>query len=225
MADDGMFSEYPKWQRPFLWVWVATTGLFMAAIVLLLIGGIVLFAYEKLTGADSTEPDAVAAANGETSTTTLFRPPTPSIAFSTSPPTTLDPSIGRPVYGEFRVLLLYHEELRSTCAVSYQNNIPACYDTFERGTDDFETKIRAALDSYVSAAITGSRGYNSNQYGCHDDGRCLDDYDEWCNESDVSYVDGFGLACPGTLQWINEQAAWDDYQDQMEQERYDDYYP
>ena len=37
---------------------------------------------------------------------------------------------------------------------------------------------------------TGGGGqYNSNQYGCHSDGRCLDEWDTWCDEGDWGWSD------------------------------------
>ncbi len=30
-----------------------------------------------------------------------------------------------------------------------------------------------------------ARQYQPNQYGCHDDGRCLDDYGTWCDDSEI----------------------------------------
>jgi hypothetical protein len=34
--------------------------------------------------------------------------------------------------------------------------------------------------------------FNANQYGCHSDGRCLDDWDTWCDEGDWVYHDEEG---------------------------------
>lgn len=182
----------------------------LALAAVLLVAFIYLFKWLGMGEQTETQTPAASA-----STTTEPSPTT-----TTRPPRQPDPSIGRPAFTEFSILMWYDDTLRSTCAESYQDDIPACYDAFERGTDDFESKIRDALEAHIQASVGGTRGYNSNQYGCHDDGRCLDDADEWCRESEISYVDGFGLACPGTLEWISEQTAEDLYQRQMEQERY-----
>jgi len=41
------------------------------------------------------------------------------------------------------------------------------------------------------------RQYQPNQYGCHDDGRCLDDYDTWCDEADLIEFEPTGeILCP-----------------------------
>jgi hypothetical protein len=32
--------------------------------------------------------------------------------------------------------------------------------------------------------------YNSNQYGCHSDGRCLDDWGVWCDDGEWVEADG-----------------------------------
>jgi hypothetical protein len=34
--------------------------------------------------------------------------------------------------------------------------------------------------------------FNANQYGCHSDGRCLDDWDTWCDDGDWVYHDEEG---------------------------------
>jgi len=39
------------------------------------------------------------------------------------------------------------------------------------------------------APVGGSARYNSNQYGCHSDGRCLDDWDVWCDEGEWGWSD------------------------------------
>ncbi len=36
------------------------------------------------------------------------------------------------------------------------------------------------------------RKYAANQYGCHSDGRCLDDDDQWCEEDEYYPDEEYG---------------------------------
>ncbi|MEX2651270.1 MAG: hypothetical protein WD473_02335 [Acidimicrobiia bacterium] len=213
MPDNGFFSDLPRWQRPFAWVLaVATATAVVGLVVALILGGLAAaFGWGREPAASNVVPVETA--------TTL--PPLASTTTGLATPTASDPSIGRPVYTEFSLLVLYDDEVRTTCAEDFSNDIGACYDAYERELEDFEAQVTAALNSYVGA-VTRSGRYSPQQYGCHDDGRCLDDYDEWCWESEVQHIDGFGLACPGTAEAIDDQLEEDFQRDQMEGERYTD---
>ncbi|MEX1124492.1 MAG: hypothetical protein WD895_05315 [Acidimicrobiia bacterium] len=214
MPDHGFFSDLPRWQRPFAWVLTiaATIGV-MGLVVLLILGGLAAaFGWGREPAATNVAPVV------STTTSSASLVTTDPVPISTS---TTDPTTGRPVYTEFSLIALYDTEVRATCAEKYNNDIGACYDGYEGGTEDFEAKVTEAYRSFVEAATRPGR-YSSEQYGCHDDSRCLDDYDEWCWESEVQYIEGFGVACPGTAEAINDQLEEDFYRDQMESERYPD---
>ena len=43
----------------------------------------------------------------------------------------------------------------------------------------------------------------ATQYGCHSDGRCPDDCDTWCDESEPTYVEQTGEeVCYETYEWL-----------------------
>ena len=51
-----------------------------------------------------------------------------------------------------------------------------------------------------------TRQWQSNQYGCHSDGRCLDDYGSWCDEADVIYFEATGEeVCPRDLDSVDRR--------------------
>lgn len=67
-------------------------------------------------------------------------------------------------------------------------------------------EVLAAYDAEQTRRISASTGaprYSANQYGCHSDGRCLDDWDEWCDETEVQYLE-IGLACPSTYYMLED---------------------
>lgn len=44
-----------------------------------------------------------------------------------------------------------------------------------------------------------TRRWQQNQYGCHSDGRCLDEYDNWCDELELVTLEETGEdVCPET---------------------------
>jgi len=45
------------------------------------------------------------------------------------------------------------------------------------------------------------RKYAANQYGCHSDGRCLDDNDEWCDEDDYNLTPNGDWFCYWEPDW------------------------
>jgi endonuclease YncB( thermonuclease family) len=50
--------------------------------------------------------------------------------------------------------------------------------------------------------------YQPNQYGCHSDGRCLDDYDTWCDSGDLVYFEPTGEdVCYETYEWLVDDYA------------------
>lgn len=57
-------------------------------------------------------------------------------------------------------------------------------------TNSVTTTTFDFLGLLKSITPTGGRTrYNSNQYGCHSDGRCLDDWDTWCDEGEWGWSD------------------------------------
>jgi hypothetical protein len=91
-----------------------------------------------------------------------------------------DPHFGRPVYDEFFVLSLLDSETGEFCRENFGRDIAACYDAYEEGTDNFEELIVRNLEARTSSIPS----YPPEQYGCHSDGRCLDDYGVWCDGAD-----------------------------------------
>jgi hypothetical protein len=128
----------------------------------------------------NVERPAAASSTTVASSTTIF-----------APPITVDPASTRPLWGEFSLLLIMDDEVADICRTHRSD--ADCYDAIERGTPDFEDVIR----SRFSAGLDSGGGYQSNQYGCHDDGRCLDSNDVWCDDSeydweyDVCYSDDY----------------------------------
>ena len=97
-----------------------------------------------------------------------------------APTTTVDPHVGRPVYDQFLILSLLDSNTGEFCRKKFGEDIAACYDAYEEGTDNFEEVIIRNLEARTSSIPS----YPPDQYGCHPDGRCLDDYGVWCDESD-----------------------------------------
>jgi hypothetical protein len=54
-----------------------------------------------------------------------------------------------------------------------------------------------------------TRRWQANQYGCHSDGRCLDDYDTWCDDSDMVELENAsgGEVCYETYEWLVDDLA------------------
>jgi hypothetical protein len=101
----------------------------------------------------------------------------------------VDPHVGRPVYDEFLILSVLDSETAQFCRESFGSDTAACYDAYELGTDNFEEVIVRNLEARTSSIPS----YPSDQYGCHSDGRCLDDYGLWCDESEFeSFEDEYG---------------------------------
>lgn len=56
---------------------------------------------------------------------------------------------------------------------------------------------------------TPPRRWQANQYGCHSDGRCLDDYDARCDEAEWVELEGAsgGSVCYETYSWLADDLA------------------
>jgi hypothetical protein len=73
------------------------------------------------------------------------------------------------------------------------------------GHEDRPGRTQIAIPEYVPRA---TRRWQANQYGCHSDGRCLDDYDTWCDESELTYVEQTGEeVCYETYEWLVDDLA------------------
>ena len=147
---------------------------FVAALFLLGILGTLFFGKKPVD-----QPTTLA----QTSTTI----PTTTTAAATS--TSVDPHIGRPVYDEFLILSLLDADTGEFCRESFGSDTAACYDAYELGTDNFEELIVRNLEARTSSIPS----YAPDQYGCQEDGRCLDDYGMLCDESEYeSFEDEAG---------------------------------
>jgi len=60
------------------------------------------------------------------------------------------------------------------------------YLTFE---EYIEQETGMTFEEWAKDLAGRTPAYEANQYGCHSDGRCLDDYDVWCDENDFQYID------------------------------------
>jgi len=69
-------------------------------------------------------------------------------------------------------------------------------------------RIRTAAEELRQ---TGRSRWQADQYGCHSDGRCLDDYDAWCDEAEWVELEGAsgGSVCYETYEWIAAELAED----------------
>lgn len=106
---------------------------------------------------------------------------------TTAAPT--DPHVGRPVYDEFLILSMLDSETGRFCRQNFGRDTAACYDAYEVGTENFEEVIVRNLETRTSSIPT----YPPDQYGCHPDGRCLDNYGVWCDQGDFeSFEDSNG---------------------------------
>ena len=105
---------------------------------------------------------------------------------STVPSTTItaatsaDPHLGRPVFDEFLILSLLDRDTAEFCRENFGKDTVACYDAYEQGTDNFEDVIVRNFETRTDTIPS----FSPEQYGCHPDGRCLDDYGVWCDDSD-----------------------------------------
>ncbi len=150
-------------------------GFFVAVFLVGIIGTLVL----------GNEPADQPVAAAESSTTV---PPLSTTVASTVP---ADPHVGRPVYDEFLILSLLDSETAEFCRENFGKDTAACYDAYEEGTDNFEEVIVSNLEARTSSIPS----YSPEEYGCHADGRCLDDYGVWCDELDFgSFGDESGDA-------------------------------
>lgn len=76
----------------------------------------------------------------------------------------------------------------------------------------------------VSPDSTSSRKYNANQYGCHNDGRCLDGWDKWCEEDDLEWSDAADEeVCPYTADRLGYDEADDSFGDTSYWDVYDEF--
>lgn len=94
--------------------------------------------------------------------------------------TSTDPHVGRPVYDEFLILSMLDSETGDFCRESFGSDTAACYDAYKLATENFEEVIVRNLESRTSSTPS----FPPDQYGCRDDGRCLDDYGLLCDEAD-----------------------------------------
>lgn len=139
-------------------------GFFVAVFLLGIIGTAVL----------GNKSDDKPTTQAESSTTI------PSTSTSAAPTTNVDPHVGRPVYDEFLILSVLDSDTADFCRKSFGSDTAACYDAYELGTENFEEVIVRNLEARTSSIPT----FPPDEYGCHPDGRCLDDYGLWCDESD-----------------------------------------
>ena len=155
--------------KTFLYV----VGFFAALFLLGIIGSLVL-------GKKSVDQPTTLA---QSSTTVSSATTTTSTSIS------VDPRVGRPIYDQFLILSLLDSETGEFCRESFGSDTAACYDAYELGTDNFEEVIVRNLEARTSSIPT----YPADQYGCQEDGRCLDDYGMLCDESDFeSFEDQAG---------------------------------
>jgi hypothetical protein len=155
--------------KTFLYV----VGFFAALFLLGIIGSLVL-------GKNSVDQPTTLA---QSSTTVPSAPTTTATSIS------IDPHVGRPIYDQFLILSLLDSETGEFCRESFGSDTAACYDAYELGTENFEEVIVRNLEARTSSIPS----YPADQYGCQEDGRCLDDYGMLCDESDFeSFEDQAG---------------------------------
>ena len=117
--------------------------------------------------------------------------PIPAVPSTTTTAAPTDPHDGRPVYDEFLILSMLDSETGKFCRQNFGRDTAACYDAYQEGTKDFEEVIVGNLETRTSSIPT----FPPDQYGCHPDGRCLDDYGVWCDQEEFeSFEDSNGNA-------------------------------
>ena len=111
---------------------------------------------------------------------------------TTTMTTVYNPYVGRPQLVRFGLVRGQWEELGDYCTSNFgagglgSRAEAACYDALESQKGlEFEGWLLDAEASIFAELQSNSPGYNADQYGCHDDGRCLDDGGAWCDIEDV----------------------------------------
>ena len=96
----------------------------------------------------------------------------------------------RPGWDEFLYVMEHDDYERDLCEQRFGSDLDECY--YKLGDVDWWRRRHQALTEpwSITTATTTRRPragdqYQADQYGCHDDGRCLDDYDTWCDENDI----------------------------------------
>jgi hypothetical protein len=76
----------------------------------------------------------------------------------------------------------------------------------QTGHGDHPAATQIEIPEYVPQ---NTRRWQANQYGCHSDGRCLDDYDTWCDDSDMVELENAsgGEVCYETYEWLADELA------------------
>lgn len=139
---------------------------------------------------------------------------------TTSTSSTL-PRAERLAWPEFLHVLDDRSGLRDECERIYSGDLDACYYGYiePRGLEEewylevyaLATRPTPEPAPYFEPGPPRNRPYQSNQYGCHDDGRCLDDYDHWCDEDDLVYFESTDeTICPDS--WDLAQDSYIDRQ-------------
>jgi hypothetical protein len=129
-------------------------------------------------------------------------------------------------WDEFLYVMEHDEVERDACERVFDGDLDACYYTMGQvfvdsgvdGPDEYwPLRYRALTEPPSTTTSTTTpprarRQYQANQYGCHDDGRCLDDYDTWCDETDLIDFEPTGESiCPDSY-----DSALDDLIDRSE---------
>jgi hypothetical protein len=117
--------------------------------------------------------------------------------------------------------VIEHDELdREQCDRYYDGDLDECYykmgevfvDSGFYLPHQWWPRIYRMMTEEPSTTTSTTRqprstgGYQANQYGCHDDGRCLDEYDTWCDESDLIEFELTGeVICPDSYDAVLEE--------------------